>query len=406
VGKWIDGWLPPADMLEWRLSDEGDQLDIIETVHSTSLQSSGFGGGSERIRRAEKKMSEDDVKRLFDRNGPVEQRLDTKKSVGKIRGRTRDPATDSKLRPSSTGKATPAGPTVTSTHVISVASPMSPPHTAPLTGPSVTVHKDPMSPKSPESLWDKKSFRWSWKSKKKDKRNKEESRRSSLPPMDSSVTVSPRTRDFTDIRERSMQRTSAYEPELEINPFEVDDEEPEPIHHQEEEIQYEDDEEIPAYGPPPRPPTYQQIARYVRYDPHVQWAKKAIWGTSSGAGASRSSSTRYGSVGRNSLTYQQQQQRARGGGGTATATAAGSSPQYGVSRRGTTTTGSVAASSAGKTGEDEDVSRSVEQVGVSDVLVFGEVRIFGSFLFWKVAELPIVSFFVGSGYAPWTYTAM
>lgn len=33
VGKWKDGWLPPAETLEWRFPDDGgDELEIIETV--------------------------------------------------------------------------------------------------------------------------------------------------------------------------------------------------------------------------------------------------------------------------------------------------------------------------------------------------------------------------------------
>ncbi|PVF92594.1 hypothetical protein CPB86DRAFT_176159 [Serendipita vermifera] len=361
VGKWIDGWLPPADMLEWRLSDEGDELDIIETVQPSSLQSSGFGLGSERMRR-EKRIDEDNADHLATRDDLVELRRNSK-SVGKIRGRTRDPSsvTETNLRPVNTGKSTPVGPTVTNANVLSIGSPpLSPPPSARVAGPSVMVNKYPTSPKSPESPEEKKSFRWSWKPKKKDKSRKEEMRRASLPPAKSSVTVSPSTPGATGGRER---RTGSNEPgvriDLEINPFELDDEELQPPPHQNEDMVFDEEEEAPVYGPPPRPSTYQQIARYVRYDPNVQWAKKAIWGTSSGA--SRSNSTRYGSVGRNSLTYQ----RARSG--------TAGSPQYGASRR---TTMSAAASSAGKmpsgSAEEEDMNRSVEHDGISDVLVFGE----------------------------------
>ncbi|CAG8652042.1 10301_t:CDS:2, partial [Acaulospora colombiana] len=326
VGKWIDGWLPPADMLEWRLSDEGDELDIIETIHPSSLQSSGFGVGFEQMKK-EKRISEEDADD-FVTHAPAEQRRNSKKGVGKIRGRTVDlsSATETKLRPGSTAKSTPVSPMVTNANVHSVRSP--PLSSPPNARTSVVINKDLTSPKSPETPEEKKRFRWSWKPKKKDKNQKEEPRRSSLPPTKSSMTVSPSTPEPTSGRER---RTGSDEPvvriDLEINPFELEDEEPEPP-RQNEDIEYDGEEEAPVYGPPPPPSTYQQIARYVRYNPNVQWAKKAIW-----AG----------------------------------------SPQYGASRR---TTMSAAASSAGKmpsgSAEDEDVSRSIEQNGISDVLVFGE----------------------------------
>jgi len=222
-GKWTDGWLPPAEALQWRFPDDcGDELEIVESIV--------VGGDPSSTRRESGRVTlESSLQGSFSsssKGGDDEDSIGWEKEKvgvsGRLRGRrNRNEAPESELAvgEASTSKSiTPVGGK-NSRVVDGAASPrFLPPQ-----------HTDTLSPKSPE--FDT--------------------------ALAHAIIGADGRRRETGVDEYSFEDVRVYGPSRTGTG--------------------EFGAKAPAANDGPR--VVEKVSRYVRWDPNVVWARQAIWGS-------------------------------------------------------------------------------------------------------------------------------
>ncbi|KIM23899.1 hypothetical protein M408DRAFT_332090 [Serendipita vermifera MAFF 305830] len=238
-GKWRDGWLPPAESLQWRLPDDcGDELEIVETVPvDVELQNMRTGALTESTHGSFSSSSmggddEDSVGWEKEKLG-VSNRVAGPAGLAGFTGRASYAVGPGPPRDADTASVTPIG--LKNSREIE--------GPAPKEIPARMLVADPTSPRSPEF----------------------------------DTTLMPGMSGFGGRRRESGVDEYSFGNVGGTRRSTMDTDAP-----------------VSSEGGHKR--VVEKVSRYIRWDPHVAWAKQAIWGAASGTsgGASVHGKTRGG----------------------------------------------------------------------------------------------------------------
>ncbi|KAG8809668.1 hypothetical protein FRC19_005084 [Serendipita sp. 401] len=347
IGRWKDGWLPPADRLEWRFPEDGsDEVEIVEKVDvvaaatneetnaKTKLvlqvnktpelgkkeeetrkeeanegdwakEKAGMAGklrGRPRERLGPLDLASSDDANPDTSTTPVGRKIPLESPDGRLPQRRQQPepsqSTDPNMRQTYGGSTSPPPPSF----VLQTIQPSnsSPPKSALTTTFSRLGSPTPISPppsstgsKAKPFIGEGRTFRWGWKSKKKLEKEKAVERASIQPIEIPGLTDRSRRRASFDYDDRvgardqelvegvegagRQYRSSSAAPPDRKESYDSILEEPEG------EEQQRSTAGAAAFEPMNRKEVIEEVQRenvskYVRWDPDVDWARQAIWG--------------------------------------------------------------------------------------------------------------------------------
>jgi hypothetical protein len=312
VGRWMDGWLPPAEKLKWQFPGDGGELEIVEILKSDGLSNEEKERVDERREMKESVpisvegtssaqvivtgASQDSYAEYGD-NEETEEEWQTEKAgvAGKLRGRssarnknraTRPPALE--IHSTKTSSVTPIARPLPNLPPLMSPNTVSSPDSSRSQVPTVTASSrfasadtsldagalsPPLSRSlspSPTAKVDKggsKRFSWGWKSRDKKEKKGSKSKKGQKPQPFSSHSPTPESLPPVTYQMEAENNPLTSTREGTFDTMEgpgVDDK---------DDVVDELDERVK-----------ERVSRYVRWDPNVAWAKQAIWGNRESGG--------------------------------------------------------------------------------------------------------------------------
>ena len=227
-GKWRDGWLPPAESLQWRFPDDcGDELEIVESIvvdssgqlkrNTTLTESSRQGSLSSSSMGGDDEDSVGWEREKIGLSGRLRGRLSAQARAQQQLG-----AADAQTEES----VTPVGLR------------------------SRTVEEDGTAPRE-------------------------------IPVRTSTNMTSPRSPDFDTTLMPNYPRFGGRRKESGMDEYSFEDARRPSLTDTEEVL-----DKVDSLDGGTR--VVEKVSRYVRWDPHVAWAKQAIWGSGSSTGGKSS----------------------------------------------------------------------------------------------------------------------
>lgn len=383
VGKWMNGWLPPADTLNWCFTEGGDELEIAETIRAEVAVKRSLSGRRAETRQRERDGFHESLAASFstsakavvtgsdedDAEGSV-WRKEKEAFVKKIRGRA--PARPSirpvilEVQPGASSVPPVARPLSTlAGEVVLTPPPVISPTSSGNIANSRTIGGRALSPppahppsplKNPKE--GKKRFSWGWKSGGP----KSKKGLADVSSEDQDQTAHPVYYRESPPRKQGNLGAAARSPKVPSSPP-IREERERPLTEDRkrdliEVERKEDDEKGPdgtdEVGDEGKREVVEKVSRYVRWDPNVAWAKQAIWGSRTTGGSAGSS------------------QRGKVSGATDATGATGTTSSIPGPERtfGSTRGGTGLSKTASATSTNSQARRQV-----NDILVFGEVHV-------------------------------